>query len=104
MPKGSRRRRRDESTKQVGKLRGRAAYGRGKYQLQVVVEQDEDGLYVAECPALDGCYTQGKTFEEVIENIKDVIALCIEELRDAGKPIDLKYPEVIAIKQVEVTA
>lgn len=56
-----------------------------KYNLQVIIEQDEDGYYIAECPALQGCYTQGETFEEAIENIKDVIAMCIEELKEKIK-------------------
>ena len=72
------------------------------YNLQVIIEQDEDGFFIAECPALQGCYTQGKTYEEAIENIKDVIAMCIEELRDKKKKINLKYPEVIGIKSLEV--
>lgn len=72
------------------------------YNLQVIIEQDEDGIFVAECPALQGCYAQGKTYEEVIKNIKDVIAMCIEELRAEKKKINLKYPEVIGIKSLEV--
>jgi len=50
-----------------------------KHVFQVIVEQDEAGYFVAECPTLKACYTQGKTYEEVIENIKDVIALCLAE-------------------------
>ncbi len=73
-----------------------------KYHLQIVVEQDEDGIYVASCPSLQGCYSQGDTFEEAIENVKDVIKMCLEELVEEGKSVDLKYPEVIAIKQLEV--
>lgn len=73
-----------------------------KYNLQVIIEQDEDGVYVAECPALQGCYAQGDTFEEAIENIKDVITMCIEELKESKKKISLKYPEVIGIKSLEV--
>lgn len=73
-----------------------------KYNLQVVIEQDEDGIFIAECPALQGCYAQGKTFEEAIKNIKDVIVMCIEELRAEKKKIDLKYPEVIGVKNLEV--
>ncbi len=73
-----------------------------KYQIQVVIEQDEDGKYVASCPALEGCYTQGDTFEEAMENIKDVIKMCLEELREEKKYIKLDYPEVIGIKQVEM--
>jgi len=55
-----------------------------KYTVQVIIEQDEDGKYIASCPSLQGCYTQGDTFEEAIENIKDVIRLCIEELEEEG--------------------
>lgn len=74
------------------------------YRLQVVVEVDEDGKYVASCPALQGCYTQGDTFEEALVNIQDVIGMCLDELRDEGKAIDLRYPEVVGIKTVEVKA
>jgi len=72
------------------------------YSLQVIIEQDEDGIFIAECPALQGCYAQGKTYEEAIKNIKDVIAMCIEELREEKKKISLRYPEVIGIKSLEV--
>jgi predicted RNase H-like HicB family nuclease len=50
-----------------------------KHVFQIIVEQDEAGLFVAECPALRACYTQGRTYEEVMENIMDVIGLCLEE-------------------------
>lgn len=73
-----------------------------KYDFQVVIEQDEDGVFVAECPALQGCYAQGDTFEEALENIKDVVTMCIEELKEEKKKINLKYPEVIGIKTLEV--
>ena len=74
-----------------------------KHLLQVVIEQDEDGTYVADCPALKGCYAQGDTFEEAMKNIKDVIKMCLEELKEERKKVDLKYPEVIGMKWVEVT-
>jgi predicted RNase H-like HicB family nuclease len=73
------------------------------YRLQVVIEIDEDGRYVAWCPALQACYTQGDTFEEAMENIKDVIAMCLDELREENKEIDVRFPEVIGIRQIEVT-
>jgi predicted RNase H-like HicB family nuclease len=73
------------------------------YQLQVVVEIDEDGKYVAWCPALQACYTQGDTYEEAMHNIQDVIAMCLEELQEEKRPIELRYPEIIGLKQVEVT-
>ena len=52
-----------------------------KHVFEVMIEQDEAGYYVAECPALRACYTQGETCEEVIENINEVIALCLEDLK-----------------------
>jgi len=74
-----------------------------KHVFQVIVEQDEAGYFVAECPALKACYTQGKTFEEAIENIKDVIALCLVELKKEGKRIP-RQPEIVGIKRIEVAA
>lgn len=78
------------------------------YDLQVIVEQDEDGLYVIECPALRGCYAQGETLEDAIANIKDVIAMCIRELReedrDGAGDVDLQYPRIVGIERVEVVA
>lgn len=73
------------------------------YQFQAVIEQDEDGYYVADAPALQGCHTQGRTFEEAIENIREVIAMCVQELREEGRSIDPRYPEIVGIKMVEIT-
>ena len=73
------------------------------YELQVIIELDEEGKYVAWCPALEACYTQGDTFEEAMENIQDVVTMCLEELRDEKKKVELRFPEVIGIKQVKVT-
>lgn len=72
------------------------------YRFQVVIEQDEDGLYVAECPALRGCYTQGGTFEEAVDNIREVIQMCLREMQEDHQPIESRYPEVVGIKTVEV--
>jgi predicted RNase H-like HicB family nuclease len=72
------------------------------YRFQVVIEQDEDGFYVADVPALAGCHTQGKTFEEALENIREVIAMCVQELREEGRAIETQYPEVVGIKTVEI--
>lgn len=73
------------------------------YNLQVIIEQDEDRVFIAECPALQGCYAQGKTFEQAIKNIQDVIMMCIQEMKEENKKINLKYPEVIGIKTLEVS-
>lgn len=48
-------------------------------QFPVFIEKDEDGLYIVECPIFSGCYTQGKTIDEALRNIKEVIELCLEE-------------------------
>ncbi len=48
-------------------------------QLPIIVEKDEDGFYVVECPVFSGCYTQGKTIDEALKNIKEAIDLCLEE-------------------------
>lgn len=45
----------------------------------VIVEKDEDGFYVVQCPMFIGCYTQGKTLDEALKNIREVIELCLEE-------------------------
>ncbi len=47
--------------------------------LPLIVERDEDGFYVVECPVLQGCYTQGKTLDEALANIREVIDLLREE-------------------------
>lgn len=47
--------------------------------LPLIVEKDEDGMYVVECPALPGCYSQGATLDEALKNIREVIDLIREE-------------------------
>ncbi|KKQ93372.1 MAG: hypothetical protein UT19_C0013G0036 [Candidatus Woesebacteria bacterium GW2011_GWB1_39_10b] len=49
------------------------------YNLPIFVEKDEDGFYVVECPIFSGCYTQGKTLDEALKNIEEVIELVLEE-------------------------
>ena len=48
-------------------------------EFYVVIEKAEDGFFVWEVPQLRGCYTQGKTLDELMTNIKEVIELCLEE-------------------------
>ncbi len=54
-------------------------------QFKVLIEQDEDGIYVASVPELPGCYTQGKTLEQVRERIKEVIELVLESDKDVKR-------------------
>ncbi len=48
-------------------------------QVPVFIEKDEDGFYVVECPLFEGCYSQGKTVDEALRNIREVIRLIVEE-------------------------
>jgi len=48
-------------------------------EFYVVIERDEDGFYVGEVPQLRACYSQGRTIDELLTNVRDVIALCIAE-------------------------
>ena len=64
------------------------------------MERDEDGLYVASVPLLQGCYTQWETYKEALENIKDAIKLHIEARQALGEPIPIK----VAIDEVQVAA
>lgn len=49
------------------------------YQFPIYMEKDESGYYVVECPIFRGCYTQGKTLDEALKNIREVIDICLEE-------------------------
>ena len=54
---------------------------------RVLIEQDEDGVFVAECPSLPGCVSQGPTRDEALAHIKDAIAGYLESLRKHNEPI-----------------
>ena len=69
-------------------------------KLRIVIEQDEDGIFVAECPTLPGCISQGKTRSEALENIKDAIKGYLESLEKHKEPI----PSPIEEEVVEVHA
>jgi len=71
-----------------------------KLMLEVVIEKDRDG-YFAYCPALQGCYTQGETYEEVVANIKDAIRLHLEDRKAAHQA--LPSPEAISVTTLELT-
>ncbi len=54
---------------------------------RVYIEQDEDGMFVATCPSLPGCVSQGNTRGEALENIREAISLYVESLREHGEPV-----------------
>ena len=65
----------------------------------VLIEQDEDGIYVAKVPDISGCYTQGKTVEQVMERIKEAIQVCLESEIEEIMPM-----KFIGVQQLEVLA
>lgn len=65
-------------------------------KLIITLERDETGMIVAECPAIPGCVSQGKTREEAIENVREAIQACLEARAEAGLPL------TVEIEQIEV--
>ena len=66
-------------------------------EFYVVIEKDEDGLYVGEVPQLRACYSQGRSLDELMENIKEVIMLCLEDGEADA------VPEFVGIQKVEIS-
>ena len=56
-------------------------------KLVVTLERDETGMIVAECPAIPGCISQGKTEDEALDNIREAIAACVEARAANGIPV-----------------
>lgn len=69
------------------------------YAYTVVIERDEDGVFITHCPALPGCSSYGITREEAIENIREAMMLTIEVLRERGEPVP---PEDVQTETVAV--
>ena len=62
----------------------------------ITITRDEDGIYIAECPAIPGCVSQGKTEAEAQANIQDAIKQCLEVRAEMGMPL------TVTTRQVEV--
>lgn len=65
-------------------------------EFYVVIERDEDGIYIGEVPQLKACYSQGETLDELMCNMREVIELCLEDF-EADNPT-----EFIGVKMVTV--
>jgi predicted RNase H-like HicB family nuclease len=55
----------------------------------ITLDRDEDGVWVAECPSIPGCVSQGITRDEAIANVREAIALCLEVRAELGLPLTL---------------
>jgi len=64
----------------------------------ITITQDEDGLFIAECPSIPGCVSQGKTIEEAERNIQEAIQECLAVRAEKGLPL------TVAVREVEVPA
>ena len=64
----------------------------------IALDRDEDGIWIAECPSIPGCVSQGSTRDEALANIKDAIASCLDVRAERGLPL------TIETRQIEVVA
>ena len=62
----------------------------------ITISQDEDGMYIAECPAIPGCVSQGATEQEAEKNIQDAVKECLEVRAEKGMPL------TVTTRQIEV--
>ena len=67
-----------------------------KMKFLITIFQDEDGVFIAECPAIPGCVSQGETEIEAEQNIKEAIKACLAVRGEKGMPL------TVAIREVEV--
>ena len=67
--------------------------------MPLLVEKDEDGFYVVECPVLEGCYSQGKIIDEALKNIREVIEMILEE-KEAQEILKPYRPSEISLRTI----
>jgi predicted RNase H-like HicB family nuclease len=68
-------------------------------QVPVFIEKDEDGFYLVECPLFEGCYSQGKTVDEALRNIREVIRLIVEE-KDSRDILRTYHPRELSLHTI----
>ncbi len=71
-----------------------------KLHLPIILEQDEDGYFIASCPLFKGCHSYGKTIEEAMINIKEVIEMCLEELEEKKENLN----KFVGLMELEISA
>jgi predicted RNase H-like HicB family nuclease len=72
-------------------------------QLPVFIQKDEDGFYVVECPLFDGCYTQGRTVDEALRNIREVIELVLEE-KSNREILETYHPNELSLHTITLSS
>lgn len=60
----------------------------------ITLERDEDGVWVAECPSIPGCVSQGKTRDDAMANVREAIAACLEVRAERGLPLTVETHQV----------
>lgn len=59
-------------------------------KFNITIDRDEDGFWIAECPSIPGCVSQGKTKDAALKNIREAIALCVEVRAEQGMPLTVE--------------
>ena len=72
------------------------------FNYRIVIEQDENGVFVATVPSLQGCYTEGDTFEEAVENIKDLIKLHLDARKEKEITPDDSNTEFVGVQNISI--
>jgi predicted RNase H-like HicB family nuclease len=67
--------------------------------LPILIEQDEDNVYIVSCPVFKGCHSFGKTIDEALANIREVIDMCLEEEKETATGIN----RFIGFREMEVS-
>lgn len=67
-------------------------------EFNVLIEKDADGYFVATVPSLQGCHTQAKSLDELMERIKEAIALCLEFEADPTEPLEFVGIQKVAVQ------
>jgi predicted RNase H-like HicB family nuclease len=63
-------------------------------KFMTTLARDEDGVWIAECPSIPGCISQGETREEAVTNIREAIAACLEVRAERGMPLTIETQQV----------
>lgn len=67
--------------------------------LPILVEQDEDNVYIVSCPVFKGCHSYGKTIDDALANIREVIDMCIDEQKENG----LEINHFVGFREIQIS-